>query len=167
MKQLQPKAFLASSSTVLLDLYHNISYRNSVRKLARIFQRGWGMQVTSWKVQVTVSSTNGNFQGIFLSFVNCIFKGSPNVWVIISSHLEFTLFEVLRRKMLIETTLSSVITQLNPQNHSLELNSTNNNILGWFYFYEHSLWAAVVQISFPSANKSKKNCLKNILKNAK
>lgn len=47
MKQLQPKAFLASASAVLLDLYHNISYRNSVRKPARTFQRGWGMQVTS------------------------------------------------------------------------------------------------------------------------
>lgn len=46
MKRFQPKAFLASHGSVLLDLFHNVSYRNSVRKLAWTFQRDWGMEMT-------------------------------------------------------------------------------------------------------------------------
>lgn len=45
MKWFQPKTFF---SNVLLDLYHDISYR---RKLARTFQVGRGLEVTYGKVQ--------------------------------------------------------------------------------------------------------------------
>lgn len=80
------------------------------------------------------------FQGSSSLLLTASWRGSPNAWMIIKSRLEFTLFEVLRRKMLKETALSSVITQLNPQNHTPELNSTNNNIFGLILF----LWAQPV-----------------------
>lgn len=73
-KQFQPKAFLASHSSMFLDLYHNVSSRNSVRKLAQTFQRGWGMEMTCWKVQVAVSNTTGTFSIIFLFSVSHLLK---------------------------------------------------------------------------------------------
>lgn len=85
MKQFQPKAFLASHSSMLLDLYHNISYRNSMRKLARTFQRAgeWRWPTAKFKEQFPTQLET--FPVIFLSSVNHILKTgiaikeSPNV----------------------------------------------------------------------------------------
>jgi len=113
MKWFQPKAFWAGHSSVLLDLYHNVSYRSSVRKLALTFQRGWAVELTYRKVQVTISNTTGNLSSDLPVFCSPHLKDSKRglqmLWKILKSHLEFTLLEALRRQMWKETTLSPVV----------------------------------------------------------